>query len=77
MVERITVGDFEIVEQPHESLTVWCIYDRDQFNNWGERNDIYDKQCAIDWATWATAFKQGRTFRTFLDWRRIREEVLA
>ena len=60
------VETFTIHEGPGIFYT---IFDTDDFNNWGERNDIACLETARLWCQWAHAFKTGRTFQTFQTWR--------
>ncbi len=60
------IGDFRIWKTRHGNFSIW---DKSDFNNWGERSDIWDEETARLWAQWATTFKTGRTFQTFEKWR--------
>lgn len=56
-----------------ETFELWpvdgrfVVDDTDSFNSWG-RAEFATLQAAREYATWAHAFKGGRTMSGFIDW---------
>lgn len=60
------IGTFDIVPQRRGGFDV---FDRDAFNNWGSRMGFVTLAQAERYATWAHAFKTGRTFQSLATWK--------